>query len=283
MMMKPLSQFFVRPDYRLHYLEWAGGQPPALFIPGFISNAYGALRLAEIVAPQHRVVAFDLKGRGLSDKPHAGYGIANHVADLHAFCQAQNIQSPILMGHSFGAAVALFFALQYPTHKIILLDGGTPPSEMAFELFMAYHRNLSYEYPSAEAYLGPYRQLPTLQPWTEEAEQLTRANIVEQADGRALRAVPRHVVEAELAQFVLAELQALTARYSEIQAPVLLIRAGWGSFGKEDQHISAEVLATLQEGLPQLQVYTMPEAGHTAILTVPDPQRDQVIRDFLAQ
>jgi pimeloyl-ACP methyl ester carboxylesterase len=254
-----------------------------VFLPGFISNAYAALQLAEVISPARALMALDLRGRGGSDKPAGPYGIPQHVADVRAWIAAQGLGRIVLAGHSFGASLALFLAVELgeQVEKILLVDGGTTPSEMAYQMFWAYHQNLTYDYPTAEAYLAPYRQMPAMQPWTDYAEQLIRANLQILEDGRAQRNVPRHVVEGELAQIKFHSLQALEALYARITCPVLLLRAGWGSFGQDDQHINADVLADLQAKLPQMQVYTSPAAGHTSILTIPDPQRDQVLLEFL--
>jgi pimeloyl-ACP methyl ester carboxylesterase len=283
--MTPPSQHYTQLDHlRLHHLAWEGMGTPVLFIPGFIANAYGALQLAKAITPQHPLYALDLRGRGGSDKPQGAYHLDIHLEDLSAWIAAHSFDQIILAGHSYGAAISLFLALRHPdlVAKIILLDGGVPPSEMAFQLFLAYHRNLTYDYPSAEAYLAPYRTMVTMQPWTDEAEQLVRANLQIHADGTASRTVPRHVVEAELDRLDLERWQTLTTLYKTIQAPVLLIRAGWGSFGKEDQHITDSNLALMQNSFADFRVYEMPEAGHTSILTVPDSGRDAAIHQFLA-
>lgn len=264
-----------------HYLEWLGTEPPAIFLPGFISNAYAASRLAQAV--ERRVLAFDLRGRGRSDKPETGYGIPQHVEDLRLRLADLELEKVALMGHSYGATLAITFAHRYPesVERLVLFDGGAVSAEPAFQLFMAYHQNLTYTYPSAEAYVQQYRDLPTLQPWTEEAEILVRSNIIEQADGSAVRAVPRHVVEAELAAISLAEWQRLQDYYPHIHVPVLLIRAGMGSFGREDQHLSDTALQPLLDGIPNIEVFEMPDTGHTGVLTVPDDDRDAKLREFL--
>lgn len=275
------SHFITLNQVRFHHLEWAGNAPPVVFLPGFISNAYAALRLGAVIAPTRRVLAFDLRGRGGSDKPPGQYGMATHLQDTYARLQALDISECVLAGHSFGAALTLFFAHQYPqlVKKIILFDGGAVPSPEAALLFQAYHSNLVYEYPSVESYLAPYRMMDSLQPWTEEAEILTRQNVIEQPDGTAVRSVPRHVVEAELAELAKGDWSQLAAIYPRIQVPVLLIRAGIGSFTRADQHLPEPVLKTLT--MPNLTVFDMPDAGHTSILTVPDSGRDHALREFI--
>jgi pimeloyl-ACP methyl ester carboxylesterase len=277
------SHFTTLDELHLHHLEWTGGDPPVVYLPGFIAGAEGALRLGTAISPAKRVLALELRGRGQSDKPQGSYGFEQHLEDIHNWLNALGIQQIILAGHSLGASLALYFAARHPDQvkKLILLDGGVPPSELALQLTRAYYENLTYHYPSVEAYVQPYRNLPTLQPWTEEAEQLVRANLVELADGTAVRVVPRYVVEAELAHLDALHADKLIALYPHIQMPVLLIRAGWGSFGKEDQHITDDRLAELRTHLPHLQVYEMPDAGHTGILTIPDPGRDVALLNFI--
>lgn len=269
---------------QLHHLEWQGAEPPLVYIPGFISNAYSALKLAAAISPVRRVLALDLRGRGGSDKPQGQYSIDQHLQDILAWLEAQRLDRCLLAGHSFGAALAIFLAAHHPSRfeKLILLDGGAPPSDLAVQIFLAYHQNLTYDYPSVEAYIAPYRQLITLQPWTEEAEALTRANVIENPDGSATRSVPRHVVEAELAALDFPRWQTLVDLYPKITIPTLLIRAGLGSFGREDQHITDDMLKLMREQISDLRVYDMPNAGHTGILTVPDDGRDQALHDFVA-
>jgi pimeloyl-ACP methyl ester carboxylesterase len=277
------SHFTSLEGLHLHHLEWQGGDPPVVYIPGFIAGAEGALRLAAAISPSRRVLALELRGRGRSDKPQGHYGIEQHLVDIQNWLKALGIQQIILAGHSLGASLALYFTARHSdqVNKLILLDGGVPPSDLALQLTKAYYENLTYQYPSVETYVESYRKLPTLQPWTEEAEYLVRANLTEQADGTAVRVVPRYVVEAELTQLDALRAEKLTALYPQIQIPVLLIRAGWGSFGKEDQHINDAGLADLRTHLPQLQVYEMPDAGHTSILTVPDAGRDAILQEFV--
>ncbi|HLA45523.1 MAG TPA: alpha/beta hydrolase [Aggregatilineales bacterium] len=269
----------------LHHLEWAGQDnlPPVIFLPGFIANAYGALKLAQAVSPPLRVLALDLRGRGQSDKPEGTYGIDRHLDDLQQWLSGQGITRFILAGHSFGAAVALFFVHHFPhmVEKLILLDGGTPPSELVWQLFDAYHRNLTYEYESVEAYLAPYRQLPTLQPWTDAAEMLVCANVQETPQGKAVRVVPRYVVESELDALDMEQWRSLHDLYPDIDIPVLLIRAGMGSFSREDRHINDDTAAMMQAGFPDLTIFDMPDSGHTGILTVDSPARDAILRQFL--
>jgi pimeloyl-ACP methyl ester carboxylesterase len=90
-----------------------------------------AARIWDLVAPflaarGHVVTALDQRGHGESDKPNSGYDFATIIADDTATAQALNIERPILVGHSWGALVALQYAAVHPeqTTALVMVDGG---------------------------------------------------------------------------------------------------------------------------------------------------------------
>ncbi len=54
-----------------------------------------------------RVVTFDARGHGRSAKPGGGYGFDHTVGDALAVLRATRSRKPLLVGHSWGAMVAL--------------------------------------------------------------------------------------------------------------------------------------------------------------------------------
>jgi pimeloyl-ACP methyl ester carboxylesterase len=68
-----------------------------------------------LVAKRHRVIAFDRPGFGYSDRPHGSAWSAGTQADLlrDAFAII-GINRPVVLGHSWGAAVALALGLNHP-------------------------------------------------------------------------------------------------------------------------------------------------------------------------
>ena len=79
-----------------------------------------------MLARHSRVYTYDQRGHGTSDKPDSGYDFKTVTEDLHSFLKLLKIQSPILVGHSWGGNVALNYAATHPTmiHGICLVDGG---------------------------------------------------------------------------------------------------------------------------------------------------------------
>jgi pimeloyl-ACP methyl ester carboxylesterase len=72
------------------------------------------------------VVTFDARGHGESSKPSSGYGFDHTVADAVAVLKATRRKRPILVGHSWGAMVALEVAARKPSavSGVVLVDGG---------------------------------------------------------------------------------------------------------------------------------------------------------------
>ena len=117
---------------RLHGLRWddLGRGRPTLLLHGLASSA----RIWERVSPALAEgglapVAVDLRGHGLSDKPETGYDLATVSADLRAVLRDLDLKSPILVGHSWGAGLALHLAASdseggHAPAALVLIDGG---------------------------------------------------------------------------------------------------------------------------------------------------------------
>ena len=126
------SSYFFLNNLRVHYLNWTapGDGRPVLLIHGLASNA----RIWELVAPYLvegglEPLAPDLRGHGLTDEPDGDYGFETIGRDLTAFINATEVQRPLLVGHSWGAMVALDFASRFPIGPLapaglVLVDGG---------------------------------------------------------------------------------------------------------------------------------------------------------------
>jgi pimeloyl-ACP methyl ester carboxylesterase len=133
----PSSYLFLN-DIRVHYLHWNLGDAgrPVILLHGLASNA----RIWEKVAPrlargsglaQASLVplAPDLRGHGLTDKPDGDYGFETYARDLAAFSEACGFEKPLLVGHSWGAMLALDYAARFSLGPrapagVILVDGG---------------------------------------------------------------------------------------------------------------------------------------------------------------
>jgi pimeloyl-ACP methyl ester carboxylesterase len=108
----------LRSGLRVRVLETgpANGAPIVL-VHGWGACVYTFRRAAPaFAAAGRRVLAFDLRGHGLSDKPvgRGKYTIAATCDDLRDVMDAAGVQHADLLGHSLGGGVTLHFALAHP-------------------------------------------------------------------------------------------------------------------------------------------------------------------------
>jgi pimeloyl-ACP methyl ester carboxylesterase len=98
----------------LHY-ECLGEGEPLVLVHGLGANlAFWYLSVASSLAQNYRVILYDLRGHGESSAPRIGYTLPDMAQDLSNLLQALEISHTHLVGHSFGARVALYYALQHP-------------------------------------------------------------------------------------------------------------------------------------------------------------------------
>jgi pimeloyl-ACP methyl ester carboxylesterase len=109
----------------MHYRDWGGAGRPILLLHGLASSA----RIWDLVAPRltdyGHVVALDQRGHGASAKPDDGYDFPTIVADAQGAVAALGWRAPVVIGHSWGAGVALTYAAQDPACPgVVVVDGG---------------------------------------------------------------------------------------------------------------------------------------------------------------
>lgn len=99
-----------------------------LFVHGFGGKASQWRYQLQHFSNNYRVIAPDLRGHGLSDKPRAGYTMPELLEDLQAVLDSLGVSDPVvLIGHSFGGAIATEFANAYPqrlSHLILVATAG---------------------------------------------------------------------------------------------------------------------------------------------------------------
>ena len=123
----PTGRFVTVEGVRLHYIEKGEG-PPVVLLHGNVVTAedFRTSGVLELLARRHRVIAFDRPGFGYSDRPHGSAWSARAQADLlRDALDVLGIERFVVLGHSWGAAVALAMALNHPddVRGLVLLSG----------------------------------------------------------------------------------------------------------------------------------------------------------------
>ncbi len=226
---------------QLHYLEHAGGEPTIVLLPGLTANVHIFDELIKAgLSPRFRVLALDLRGRGLSDAPPAGfdpvapaanYTMADHANDVVGALDALGIAHPVLAGHSFGGMLAVYLAAHFPQRfeRIIVLDWAMALMVPATrELLKPTLARLGQVMPSWEVFLAAMKRMPFYHSgWDPAIESFYRADIRENPDGSIQPRARPDVISAAIEGSLREDWPALVAR---VRQPVLLVN-GRDPFG----------------------------------------------------
>ncbi len=186
-------------DLCVHYAEWTQQLPqaqssaPIVMLHGLSST----LHIWDIVAPQlsdnHRVIALDQRGHGLTTQPNDGYDLDTSSDDVIAFNTAIGLPEPFwLIGHSWGAAVALNTASRYPNHVrgLVLVDGGALDLKQWLPTWAEAEARLtppSLSHLTLEELRVSMRQHWLQAAWSPDAENAAMYSFEEDANGQAQR------------------------------------------------------------------------------------------------
>jgi pimeloyl-ACP methyl ester carboxylesterase len=114
---------------QLHVQELGEGRPVVMvhgLLIGSLASWY--FTAAPTLARGRRVRVYDLRGHGRSERATSGYDVKTMAGDLAAVSADLGVID--LVGHSFGALVALRFALDHPARvrRLALVEAPLPPS-----------------------------------------------------------------------------------------------------------------------------------------------------------
>jgi pimeloyl-ACP methyl ester carboxylesterase len=128
----PQGKFLNIHGVKMHYVERGEGEPLVLLHGnGSMIQDFETSGLIEMAAKSYRVFAFDRPGYGHSDRPRSTIWTANAQAELiHEAMVELGIKRAIVLGHSWGASVAVALALHHPetVGGLVLASGYYYPS-----------------------------------------------------------------------------------------------------------------------------------------------------------
>jgi pimeloyl-ACP methyl ester carboxylesterase len=112
----------------VHYQQMGQGADLVLIHGLYCNLAFWYLTVAPKLAENFRVTVYDLRGHGLTQRMPAGYRAVDLADDLRLLLAHAGIESAHVVGHSFGGAVALAFALRNPkqVRSLTLADAWIP-------------------------------------------------------------------------------------------------------------------------------------------------------------
>lgn len=286
MSIKPVrDESIIAGDLTFHYLQWGNHGAPIVCISGITANAFCFQAFADHLARDHRVFAYDLRGRGDSDKPEHGYSVAIHAEDLVKLINAWGLERPIVLGHSLGGFVGLYFAAHYPDKlsKLILVDvGASPPWKTADErpLWLSTTMGrLGIPVPSFEEYKQRLKAAPFLgSNWNKYLDTYFEHDVIHKADGSVVAKTYRDGAFEDLED---EEEIPVGPLWASVQVPTILLRAGQSILSENDQLLSDEAAAAIQHGINNCHYVNFPNLNHYTIIFGIEDGPAMEIRKFI--
>jgi pimeloyl-ACP methyl ester carboxylesterase len=220
------------------------------------------------------LLAPDLRGRGGSAGLGPPHGLDAHVADVAEVLRRHARAPIVLIGHSWGAAVALALAHRHPelVRSLILVDGGLPAprgpeSEKATRQSIdRVSERLGKTFASVEEYLAIWRVHPGLRPyWNDCIEQTFAYELIGEAS--ALRCSLRaDALTADLVSTYV-EGDAVERALLDLTRRAVLVRTARNMADEEHAQYPDEVVAQWRGRAPLLEdVFVADENHYTIIL-----------------
>ena len=252
-------------DVQVRVVRAGHGDTTVVFLHGYSESLLSFRGPFDQLAKHYRVVALDVPGFGLSDKPAEPWDLATQTARLTAFLDAHTKGPVVLVGHSMGGAVATAVALRRPDRVVALALVAPAGFGLAERLdSMAPGTIGLIGWAGALATTGV---LPVHDPeWL--AEPARRAAYTPATDPAY-----RHVLEATLREFDFAGLRDSFAR---VRRPTLLI------WGRQDPTIPFAIGESIAAKLPCRRFVPLDATLHRPQLTDPDTV-STLLLDFLRE
>jgi len=270
-----LSKFVTVDDARLHFVIKGSGRPVVL-IHGNPGSCQDWGRVYGPLASHYCGFAFDRPGHGHSERPnHRPITVAVQAQMLHTALKELNVEQPILVGHSWGGALAATYALQFP-------------DELAGAVLLA---PAVYESDDGVSFLTKLPAWPVVGDLVNFLfTPLFGAWIVREDLQKAFApdAVPKHYLRHVLSEWTRPKkvkwysiddallnesLPKVTSRYSEIRVPFVIVT------GDSDLIVPAKENAhRLYEALPHAELVVLEKTGHQIPFTRPDAVIDAIDR-----
>jgi pimeloyl-ACP methyl ester carboxylesterase len=243
------APYFDSNGVKIHYVvKGKEDGEPVLLIHGFTGDIDGQwLKTIKALEKDYKVIAFDCRGHGGSEKPHDPkmYGL-EMSKDAIRLLDHLKIDKAHIAGYSMGGFITLQLATRYPErmHTAILGGAGLPPPgrEKMYEALADSLEQGKGIAPLIDALTPKDRPKPT-----EEQIKLINTFIMSRNDPKALAAVMR-------GGFMDKNLPLNDEQIKKIKVPMLALIGG-------DDPLK-EGVDELKTKLPDMKVVVIPKADH---------------------
>lgn len=238
-------------------MEVTGEGRPLILMHGWGCNHTTVKSIAATAAQTHTVYNIDFPGFGDSQEPTEVWGVERYTRLIEELVAKERLESPVLIGHSFGGRVAILYSSRNQVDKIVLVDAaGIKPKRSLKYYFKVYSFKAGKRF--WELLLGK-----------EKAQKRID-------EMRAKRGSSDYAGASPMMRRILSKVvnEDLTERLPMISAPTLLI---WGEDDTATPLSDAKKMSRL---IPDAGLVSFPGCGHYSFLDNPIQFR-AVLSSFL--
>jgi pimeloyl-ACP methyl ester carboxylesterase len=237
----------------IHVRVHPGNGPGLVLIHGITSSGEVWQPVLDALGGRFTPVTIDLRGHGASGKPDHGYLYDDYIGDLDRVLDALGLDRPLIVGHSLGGLITLWWAARHPDRAAALVIEDSPlRSGEDFRPAFAGWLRLN-ALPLDELRAAYAAERPT---WKPEAVE---------ARARQMHQTARPVIEELMADSMANDGIDRLAEIAHIESPVLLIHGDPDAGGM----VHPDDAAAFDRRLPNATVARMPGGGHSLHVETP--------------
>lgn len=232
---------------KLHYDETGRADgAPVVLMHGWGCDHTTVRSIASILEPKFHVFNIDLPGHGKSDEPPTAWGVDEFTDLIEKFCKMNNIDDPVLIGHSFGGRISLLMASRNPISRMVLVDGaGIKPKRKPKYYIKVYTFKTAKKI--LPLILGKKKGGEIIDKWRGKSGSADYRN-----SSPIMRAVMSRCVNQDLKHVM-----------PDIKASTLLI------WGENDTATPLSDAKYMEKHIPDAGLVSFPDAGHYSFLDNP--------------
>lgn len=256
------------------YYEIHGEGKPLVLISGLGYSNWQWHKMVPLLAEKFKVIIFDNRGVGQSDKPAGPYTAQMLAQDTVGLLDALNIEKAVIVGHSMGGFIAQAIALDFPqrVEKLILCStnfGGpnhVPVTPEAMKVLSDVSSDALTRFKNGLA-------VSTAPGWSEK----NPAMIEEWIQWRVANPIEPVSYQAQLAigLGLMPTAAAFEEKLPRLNVPTLIL------FGAHDKVVPPANADLLSKKIAGSTVIIFPDAGHFFPIEIPEAA-SRTILDFAA-
>ena len=265
--MAPQDRYITIGGHQHRYIESGKAEHTMLLLHGISSSLHFYDQVIPALSKSFRVIALDLLGFGLSDKPRQkNYSLELYASLIHEFLEKTGSLNGKLSatGHSMGGKYLLASAILYPgiyTNLVLSnTDGFIHVPAAAKVIGLPGVRNLLKNVLTRESVSEKMFASAFLNVKSVNAESY-RKNLSISRDPDSfdtVMALNRNLMKLDMSR------TGLRSRLGEIKVPVLII---WGD---QDKYFSPSIAESVKNELPSSRLVMFEECGHSPMLEYPE-------------